>query len=424
VTTSVPLEQRAGGPDLARGIALLGIALANLVGWLHGPAWTVLLKQEDAGPADRAVDVLLALLVDNRGFPLFALLFGYGLGILHRRSLARGERTGRFLRRTARRCLVLLTIGLAHAILLFSGDILVGYAIIGMLCAVLLTRHRLVLAAAAVVTLPALGVWGWVDGTVGLGGGTGYAAASAPDYLAGLRLRAPEALRGALLAPIEEIGLLAPMALGALMARTRLLEDVPAHRERLVALTRWGLLVGLAGAVPLTAVLVLDPAHAHLDSALVLGSLGVLHQLSGLVGAVGLATGAALLAERRRTGAARAIPDAPGSMPGAPGPIPGAAPGAPGPLGAAMRGVEALGAASLSAYLAQSLLCLALFPPYTLDLGARLGTAGAAALVVAGWLVMLPLADLLRRRGLRGPMEQVLRALAGSTSSRSRGGAR
>jgi uncharacterized membrane protein YeiB len=89
-----------------------------------------------------------------------------------------------------------------------------------------------------------------------------------------------------------------------------------------------------------------------------------------------------------------------------------------------MRGVEALGAASLSAYLAQSLLCLALFPPYTLDLGARLGTAGAAALVVAGWLVMLPLADLLRRRGLRGPMEQVLRALAGSTSSRSRGGAR
>ena len=43
---------------------VLGIALANLVGWLHGSAWTVLLKQQDASAADRVVDVLLALLVD------------------------------------------------------------------------------------------------------------------------------------------------------------------------------------------------------------------------------------------------------------------------------------------------------------------------------------------------------------------------
>ena len=411
MTDSVPLEARAGGPDLARGLALLGIALANLVGWLHGSAWTVLLKQTDASPADRAVDVLLALTVDNRGFPLFALLFGYGVGILRRRSLARGEGNGRFLRRMLRRHLVLLTIGLAHAILLFSGDILVAYALIGTLLAVLVTRHRLLLAAAAVVTLPALGVWGWADGTIGLGDGTGYAAASAPDYLAGIGIRAPAALRGMLLAPIEEIGLLSPMALGALMARARLLEDVPAHRLRLRQLRRWGLLIGLAGAVPLTAVLLLDPSHEHLDSEVVLGILGVLHQLTGLAGAVGLAAAAALLAERFRARLRS---------------------GEPGPLGRLVGGVEALGAVSLSAYLAQSLLCLALFPPYTLDLGARLGTAGAATLVLAGWLVMLPLSALLRRRGRRGPMEHLLRALAGSGApradavgaSRGRGGER
>lgn len=395
MTTSVPLADRAGGPDLARGLALLGIALANLVGWLHGSAWTVLLKQTDASPADRAVDVLLALTVDNRGFPLFALLFGYGIGILRRRSLARGEGTGRFLRRMLRRHLVLLAIGLAHAILLFSGDILMPYAIIGTLCAVLVTRHRLLLAAAAIVTLPALGVWGWVDGTIGLGESTGYAAASAPDYLAGVGIRAPDALRAMLLAPIEEIGLLSPMALGALMARARLLEDVPAHRLRLAQLTRWGLAVGLLGAVPLTVVLVLDPAHARLGSELLLGILGVLHQISGLAGGLGLAAAAALIAERLRTRVQV---------------------GVSGPL---VRGVEALGAVSLSAYLAQSLLCLALFPPYTLDLGAHLGTAGAAMLVLAGWLVMLPLAALLGRRGRRGPMEHVLRALAGSGSSRA-----
>ena len=90
--SSVPLARRAGGPDLARGLALLGIALANTVGWLHGSQWTVLLKQVDATALDRVVDVLIALTADNRGFPLFAMLFGYGIGILHRRSQERGER--------------------------------------------------------------------------------------------------------------------------------------------------------------------------------------------------------------------------------------------------------------------------------------------------------------------------------------------
>ena len=428
MTVSVPLDARAGGPDLARGIALLGIALANLVGWLHGSAWTALLKQQDASAADRVVDVLLALLVDNRGFPLFALLFGYWIGILRRRSLERGERTGRFLRRMLRSFAVLLAIGLAHAILLFSGDILVGYAVIGMLCALLMTRGRVVLAAAAIVTLPALGVWGWVDGTVGLGGGTGtgYAAASAPDYLAGVGIRAPDALHGLLLAPIEEIGLLSPMALGALMARGALLEDVPAHRRRLGRLARWGLAIGLVGAVPLTAVLVLDPAHARLDVEVVLGILGVLHQVSVLAGAVGLAAGAALLAARWGPRPAARAPGADGSLASAtatdtPTATAAAPPpaGARDPLGAAVRAVEALGAVSLSAYLAQSVLCLLLFPPYTLDLGAQLGSAGAAALVLAGWLLMLPPAVLLRRSGRRGPMEHVLRALAGSSTPRT-----
>ncbi|WP_062948758.1 DUF418 domain-containing protein [Brachybacterium sp. sponge] len=430
MTVSVPLDARAGGPDLARGIALLGIALANLVGWLHGSAWTALLKQQDASAADRVVDVLLALLVDNRGFPLFALLFGYGIGILRRRSLERGERTGRFLRRMLRRHLVLLAIGLAHAILLFSGDILVGYAVIGMLCALLMTRGRVVLAAAAIVTLPALGVWGWVDGTVGLGGGSGYAAASAADYLAGVGIRAPDALHGLMLAPIEEIGLLSPMALGALMARSALLEDVPAHRRRLGRLARWGFAIGLVGAVPLAAVLVLDPAHARLDAEIVLGILGVLHQVSGLAGAVGLAAGTALLAARWDPRPVARAPGADGGLAAATptvmatvtatasatGPPPA---GARGPLGAAVRAVEALGAVSLSAYLAQSVLCLLLFPPYTLDLGAQLGSAGASALVLAGWLLMLPPAVLLRRSGRRGPMEHVLRALAGSSTPRT-----
>lgn len=397
--TSVPLARRAGGPDLARGISLLGIALANMVGWLHGEQWTVLLKQREATGLDRTVDVLIALLADNRGFPLFALLFGYGIGVLYRRSRDRGERVRRFLGRMGRRHLVLLGIGLLHAIFLFSGDILIAYAIIGMLVVLLISRQRIALPLAGVVALPALGVWGWADGTIGLSSQGGYAAAAAPTYLASLELRAGGALREIAYALVADIGLLAPMALGALAARAHLLEEVETHRDLLAPLMRWGLLIGLIGAAPLTAVLVFDPAHAHLGSATVLGVLGVLHQYSGLAGALGLAAAAALLTERVRRRGEQGV----GRLEAL--------------TGSAVRGIEALGTVSLSAYIAQSALYLALFPPYTLDLGATLGSAGTAGIVVLGWLAMIPFAVALHRSGRRGPLEALLRRLAGSAGS-------
>lgn len=380
----VPLAERALGPDLARGTALLGIALANLVGWLHGRPWTVLLKQAEAAPLDRTADVLVALLADNRGFPLFALLFGYGLGVLHRRSLAAGERPGHFRIRMLKRLCVLGAIGVAHGVLLFSGDILVAYAVIGLLCVLLMGRGRLLLPLAGLATLPALGLWGWIDGTVGLGGGDGYASAATATYAEAVSLRAVSTLEGLALAPVNDLGLLTPMVLGAMMARAHLLERVDVNADLLRPLARWGLGIGLLGAVPLTAVLVLDPGHERLDSAVVLGSLGVLHQLSGLLGALGLAAACALLAERAR-----------GSR--------------------ALGALAALGATALTAYLAQSLLAALVFPPYTLDLGARWGTAPAAALVTSGWLAAVLAATAWRRTGRRGPVEALLRRLAGST---------
>ncbi|MFC7457270.1 DUF418 domain-containing protein [Brachybacterium sp. GCM10030267] len=395
---SVPLTRRAGGPDLARGLALLGIGLANTIGWLHGSQWTVLLKQVDATVIDRIADVLIGLLADNRGFPLFAMLFGYGIGVLYRRSREHGEPSRRFLMRMLRRHVVLLAIGMAHALLLFSGDILVAYAMVGMFCVLLVTRHRIALPIAAVLALPALGVWGWTDGTIGLSSADGYAAASAPDYLTGLRLRADAAVYDMITAVLSDIGLLSPMAIGAIAARIRLLELVTPNRDLLVPIARWGLGIGLIGAVPLVTVLVVDPAHRLLEAELPLGILGVLHQCTGVVGAAGAAAAAALVADRvtRSEGIGMGQARQLGHL--------------------AVRGIEALGAVSLSAYVAQSVVFIALFPPYTLDLGARLGTAGAAVIVVAGWLGMIVLAVALRRRGRRGPLEWVLRRLAGSTT--------
>src|SRR5688572_10161687 len=67
---------RALAPDLARGTMLAVIALAHsqvLARPFLGPVPT-------PGPAlDTAVQTLLTLFVDSRGYPMFAALFGYGL---------------------------------------------------------------------------------------------------------------------------------------------------------------------------------------------------------------------------------------------------------------------------------------------------------------------------------------------------------
>lgn len=403
---SVPLTQRAGGPDLARGLALLGIAMANTVGWLHGTQWTVLLKQAEAGVADRIVDVIAALTVDNRGFPLFALLFGYGIGILHRRSLARGERARTFLARMLRRHLVLLVLGLAHGVLLFSGDILAAYAIVGMLCAVLVSRRsRWLLPLAAILTVPLLAPWGWADATIGLFEADGYPDADAATYLEGLQTRAGGVFMDTGTALVLDLGLLGPMAIGAIAARLHLFEQVQANRDLLRPIAGWGIAVGLIGALPLAAVLVVDPHHEWLSSQIGLGALGVIHQLSGIVGALGVAAGAALVAHAvARPAAASDAERDQRTL-----------------ASTAVHAVEALGTMALTAYVLQSIIFLALYPPYTLGLGDRIGSAWSAVIVLVSWLLMAAMASMLRRAGRRGPLELVLRRLGGSVVPRDAG---
>ncbi|GAA1721784.1 DUF418 domain-containing protein [Brachybacterium phenoliresistens] len=387
---AVPLGERAVGPDLARGAALLGIALANTVGWMYGGAWTALVKQRDAGALDRAVDAAMSLLVDNRGFPLFAMLFGYGIGVLLRRGRERGETPGRFRRRMLRRHLVLLGIGLAHGVLLFAGDIVASYAVIGMLAVLFADRRRILVIAAALLASPMLAMWGWLDGTIGPAGGGRLPDVEAATYADSVMIRAQEVGVDLMLLPATDLGLLTPMLIGVLLARVRLLEDVARHRALLRRLWRTLLPISLLGALPLTLVLVLDPRAEHLGSETLRGILGVVHQLSGLGGAVAGAALAALAAERLH-----------------------------GPIVAALA---ALGRMSLTGYVLQSVIALALFPAFTLGLGGRLGSAGASALMVLAWAAGLALAVVLDRAGRRGPLEHVLRSLAAPPPPRTTGG--
>ena len=138
-TTLSPVQggERIDALDVLRGFALLGILLMNieamvgpLIGALSGidPALT---------GADRWADALVYFFVQGKFYPLFSLLFGMGFAVMMQRAADAGRP---FVRLYLRRVLALLAIGLAHALLVWSGDILTSYALVALLL-LLCFRH-------------------------------------------------------------------------------------------------------------------------------------------------------------------------------------------------------------------------------------------------------------------------------------------
>ncbi|GAA4228914.1 putative membrane protein YeiB [Streptosporangium album] len=83
-------------------------------------------------PQGRVIGLIdpMGLLVEQRFFPIFSLLFGIGFSLL---LSSAADRTARPRLLLLRRLLALLAIGLAHHVLLWQGDILTIYAIVGLL---------------------------------------------------------------------------------------------------------------------------------------------------------------------------------------------------------------------------------------------------------------------------------------------------
>ncbi len=136
-------RERIVAIDAMRGVALLGILLINVQyfqgpqPWLEGPAaaWRGL---------DRILFLLASWLVEGKFVSMFAFLFGVGMALQLRRAADGGAAPARLL---VRRLLVLGGFGLLHATLIWYGDILLTYAITGLI--LLLFRNRSVRALRA-----------------------------------------------------------------------------------------------------------------------------------------------------------------------------------------------------------------------------------------------------------------------------------
>src|ERR687894_462079 len=124
----VPLTDRALAPDVARGAMLLLIALANVHLYLHGRPLGVRSYPAALHGADRVVAGLQLVLVDGRAYPLFGVLFGYGIGQLAARRA--GTPLPDVVGLVRRRGLALVAIGAVHAALLWAGDIVAAYGVL------------------------------------------------------------------------------------------------------------------------------------------------------------------------------------------------------------------------------------------------------------------------------------------------------
>lgn len=117
--------------DILRGFALVGIAVANFPEF----ALFTFLKRDAVAAmptagADRWVRFLQYVFVDGKFYTIFSLLFGIGFSIIISNAMRRGASGFRiFYRRMA----ILLGFGFVHLMFIWSGDILMLYALMGML---------------------------------------------------------------------------------------------------------------------------------------------------------------------------------------------------------------------------------------------------------------------------------------------------
>lgn len=129
VLRPVSADERIEAMDVLRGFALLGIFLMNIEA-MAGPLMAGMTGTDPSlRGADRTVDAAIHILVQGKFYTLFSLLFGMGFAVM----MQRAEQAGRpFARLYLRRTVGLLVIGLLHAILIWSGDVLVSYALMSL----------------------------------------------------------------------------------------------------------------------------------------------------------------------------------------------------------------------------------------------------------------------------------------------------
>jgi uncharacterized protein len=127
----VASTERIGAVDKLRGIAVAGILVMNIYGFaMPFTAYSNPLAYGGTEWYNLGTWYFTHIFFDQKFLPIFSMLFGAGLVMMADRAEARGTKyAGIWYRRN----FWLMVLGAAHAYLLWFGDILFTYAVIGML---------------------------------------------------------------------------------------------------------------------------------------------------------------------------------------------------------------------------------------------------------------------------------------------------
>ncbi|PYT01959.1 MAG: transporter [Acidobacteria bacterium] len=113
--------------DVLRGLAVCGILIGNLQ-WFSGYGMLPP-SLENATPIyDQVTHFLVHFFIEGKFYSIFSFLFGVGFALQIARAEERGDTNASLFKR---RLFWLLVIGLLHAYLLWAGDILSIYALMG-----------------------------------------------------------------------------------------------------------------------------------------------------------------------------------------------------------------------------------------------------------------------------------------------------
>ena len=245
--------------DALRGFALLGIFVVNITFMASAYPGNLVTDPDFASGFDEAARFVVAALFSMKFYLLFSFLFGYSFVL----QMDAAERAGRaFVPRMLRRVLGLFVLGVGHIVLLYGGDVLTTYAVVGLL---LLAMHqvrdvvalRTAAGIYAVVTASLVGSAIFVDRSAFMPGRE-EALATAADQTRGM-VGSPAEIIGQ---HVDGLGLLVLQAaslqgptalamflLGMVAARRQLFSDL-ASRATLLRRVQWiGFSVGLAGGV-------------------------------------------------------------------------------------------------------------------------------------------------------------------------------
>jgi uncharacterized protein len=121
---------RIASIDVLRGVAVLGILLMNIQTFstIESAYVNPTAYGEFAG-VNAVIWGFTRLFADQKFMTLFSMLFGAGIVLMSERAIADGRSPAAA---HYRRMIVLLMVGLMHAYLLWYGDVLTAYAIVGM----------------------------------------------------------------------------------------------------------------------------------------------------------------------------------------------------------------------------------------------------------------------------------------------------